>query len=249
VVLLPAYAGYDYRTVALPDGSLTTGSGAYAWSGTEPLSCLWDLTAGNVVIEGTWDLSGVAARKNTWDLNTADADDYLGVWPELGLKKVGQGNFNPSDGVWFCGAQWTGGGDAPTDVREVLHFQEEPGTQPDPRYWSAPRSVTGDTWDFKLEYHLNPDGTTGWAKWWLDGTLIESGGKDRLDFTGEDLGTAMIFTGVMNGNNPNNGHVVAWENVTATGYCTPELPPSALLGLTMLPLGVAYLRGRRRKQS
>ncbi len=30
---------------------------------------------------------------------------------------------------------------------------------------------------------------------------------------------------------------------------TPELPPSALLGLSMLPLGIAYLRGRRRKES
>ncbi len=32
-------------------------------------------------------------------------------------------------------------------------------------------------------------------------------------------------------------------------YLTPELPPSALLGLSMLPWGIAYLRGRRRKQS
>lgn len=32
-------------------------------------------------------------------------------------------------------------------------------------------------------------------------------------------------------------------------YLTPELPPSALLGLSMLPLGLAYIRGRRRKQS
>ncbi len=30
---------------------------------------------------------------------------------------------------------------------------------------------------------------------------------------------------------------------------TPELPPSALLALSMMPLGIAYLRGRRRKQS
>lgn len=28
---------------------------------------------------------------------------------------------------------------------------------------------------------------------------------------------------------------------------TPELPPSALLGVTMLPLGLAYIRGRKRK--
>jgi hypothetical protein len=30
-------------------------------------------------------------------------------------------------------------------------------------------------------------------------------------------------------------------------YMTPELPPSALLGLTTLPLGLAYIRGRRRR--
>ncbi len=32
-------------------------------------------------------------------------------------------------------------------------------------------------------------------------------------------------------------------------YLTPELPPSALLAVTMLPLGLAYIRGRRRKAS
>ena len=30
---------------------------------------------------------------------------------------------------------------------------------------------------------------------------------------------------------------------------TPELPPAALLGLSILPLGLAYIRGRRRKES
>ncbi len=30
---------------------------------------------------------------------------------------------------------------------------------------------------------------------------------------------------------------------------TPELPPAALLSLSMLPLGLAYIRGRRRKES
>jgi len=31
-------------------------------------------------------------------------------------------------------------------------------------------------------------------------------------------------------------------------HLTPELPPSALLGLAMLPLGLAYIRGRRRNK-
>jgi len=30
---------------------------------------------------------------------------------------------------------------------------------------------------------------------------------------------------------------------------TPELPPAALLSLSILPLGLAYIRGRRRKES
>ena len=29
---------------------------------------------------------------------------------------------------------------------------------------------------------------------------------------------------------------------------TPELPPAALLSLSMLPLGLAYIRGRRRNK-
>ncbi len=39
------------------------------------------------------------------------------------------------------------------------------------------------------------------------------------------------------------------SGITLTVQVTPELPPSALLGLSMLPLGIAYLRGRRRKES
>lgn len=38
-----------------------------------------------------------------------------------------------------------------------------------------------------------------------------------------------------------------FDNIKLQG--TPELPPSALLGLSMLPLGLAYLRGRRRTGS
>ena len=39
------------------------------------------------------------------------------------------------------------------------------------------------------------------------------------------------------------------ELAYASTQRTPELPPSALLSLTMLPWGIAYIRGRRRKQS
>ena len=55
------------------------------------------------------------------------------------------------------------------------------------------------------------------------------------------------------------GWIIAWEDrnwgvpgdhndMVVSIEKTPELPPSALLGLSMLPLGIAYLRGRRRKE-
>jgi len=60
------------------------------------------------------------------------------------------------------------------------------------------------------------------------------------------------------------GWVIAWDDIVfgvepigtpdhndmiVTIQKTPELPPSALLTISMLPLGLAYLRGRRRKES
>ncbi|MGC9318001.1 MAG: hypothetical protein ACP5KN_08200, partial [Armatimonadota bacterium] len=42
------------------------------------------------------------------------------------------------------------------------------------------------------------------------------------------------------------GYTAGYKRAQTSEYLTPELPPSALLGLTMLPLGVAYLRGRGR---
>lgn len=41
-------------------------------------------------------------------------------------------------------------------------------------------------------------------------------------------------------------HILRPNGPTAV---TPELPPSALMGLGMVPLGLAYLRGRRRQES
>ena len=56
------------------------------------------------------------------------------------------------------------------------------------------------------------------------------------------------------------GWIIAWEDrnwgvpgdhndMVVSIQKTPELPPSALLSLSMLPWGIAYLRGRRRKES
>jgi len=43
--------------------------------------------------------------------------------------------------------------------------------------------------------------------------------------------------------------VQQYQRAQNSVYLTPELSPSALLGLTMLPLGLAYIRGRRREGS
>ncbi|MEA3403684.1 MAG: hypothetical protein U9R79_20745 [Armatimonadota bacterium] len=44
-----------------------------------------------------------------------------------------------------------------------------------------------------------------------------------------------------------SGFTTGYKRAQTSEYLTPELPPSALLGLSMFPLGIAYLRGRRRK--
>ena len=54
----------------------------------------------------------------------------------------------------------------------------------------------------------------------------------------QPLADPYFWTAIHIGGEPDS----IWSNKT------PELPPSALLSLSMLPLGIAYLRGRRRKE-
>ncbi len=67
---------------------------------------------------------------------------------------------------------------------------------------------------------------------------------DSVGGTGYDIGLAVDSRGFAHISyyDATNGDLKYANN-------TPELPPSALLGLSMLPWGIAYLRGRRRKQS
>jgi len=155
-----------------PDGLLQTSPGAYQSAVTS--FSKWDITKGDVTIEGTIDLGGIQARKNTWDPNTADSDHYFGLWTQIGLSK--DPTFNSPDGVWFVTVEWLGGGDDPnTQIREIFHMQEEPGTQPMPKLYTGPRTIVGgdgdDTYTFKMQIH-STGATTGWAKLWIDGVQV-----------------------------------------------------------------------------
>ena len=218
-------------TITLPGGSLTTATGAYR-SAIHAYPHKWDITKGDLTIEGIVNYGGIQARGNTWDPNLTDGDDWFGVWSQLGLVK--NPVFNSADGVWMVSVEWTGGVDnLNTQIREILHMQEEPGTQPMPKWYTGPRTITGgdgdDTYHFKLQIH-STGLTTGWAKLWIDidrnGTLDLIKGNmesvftpEQLDYTGEDLSCAQVLVGVMNGNNPNNpAHTFSWSDLTVTGY-------------------------------
>jgi len=225
IMILAAGTLWGQTTLTLSDDSLTTATGAYR-SAMQAYPYKWDITKGDVILQGIIDLGGIQAHVNTWDPNLGDPDDFFGLWGQIGLSK--DPVFNSSDGVWFVTVEWLGGGDdSLTEIREILHMQEEPGTQPMPKLYTEPRTIAGgdgdDTLTFELQIH-STGATTGWAKLWIHGVLIEGDmwsvfDPDSLDFTGEDLSNAHVLVGVISGNNPNNpAHTFYWSNLTVTGY-------------------------------
>lgn len=212
-------------SVTLPSDSLTTATGAYQ-DAVKVYPYKWDVTKGDLTIEGTIDLGEIKARGNTWDPDLTDADDWFGLWTQIGLS--GSPVFNSSDGVWMVTVEWTGGGDdLDTQIREILHMQEEPGTQPMPKLYTDPRTIVGgdgdDTYTFKLQIH-STGATTGWAKLWIDGEPIKGDmwsvfTPEEMTYSGEDLSNAQVLVGIMSGNNPNNpAHTFSWSALTVTGY-------------------------------
>jgi len=130
-----------------------------------------------------------------------------------------------------------------------------------PMYWPIAASGGSYAFDFEYQLALAPGSTTsGAAELWINGTHTQYNSASTA--FGQDYdprnGGSYYTDG---GPSPSPGdyteaYLVAhvWSNdtnssvVTVSAQATPELPPSALLGLSMLPLGLAYLRGRRRKE-
>jgi hypothetical protein len=218
-------------TVTLPGGSLTTapGPGPSVDSDNSVVQTYphkWDVTKGDLTIEGTIDFGGIQARGNTSDPNLVDADHWFGLWTQIGLSKDPE--FNSTDGVWITTIEWTGGTDnLDTQIREVIHMQEEPETQLMPKLYTAPRTIVGgdgdDTLTFKLQIH-STGATTGWAKLWIDGVQIKGNmwsifTPEEMAYTDEDLSCAQVLVGIMSGNNPNNpAHTFSWSDLTVTGH-------------------------------
>lgn len=104
----------------------------------------------------------------------------------------------------------------------------------------------GGSWDPLADWSASIPGQPTGAVWWQDdvpavGSRVypEASLRFTADFTGllADCSKTAIHVQALGPNNDQS----EWVNNT------PELPPSALMSLSMLPLGVAYVRGRRRK--
>ena len=261
-------------TIAMPDGSITTPAGTYGMAyhffdtAQNPMSPdRWDVVASDLTFEGQVNISDInaKARWNTWDDDTSDAVDKLGVWymcgPYAGTRDAGN-----TAGCWWTSPQWTGGDDLATDIRQIFHMQDRQGTQPDPKWHTGPYTDTDttdydgrdwswlDDWfNFKLVIHATSD-TTGTAQLWIHDELVEGQGQtspppiDTFNFdiseATDDLTNMRVIMWMINGNNPNNpDYTLDWRNVSVTGTPVPE---PATLGLLALG-GVAALVRRRRK--
>ncbi len=228
-------------TLNMPDGSITTPSGTYgAASNFFDTATLpdspdrWNIAASDLTFQGQINISDInsKARWNTWDDNTSDGTNKLGAWYMLGPYAGG------GKGIWATGVQWTGGGDAATDIRQIFHMQDRQGTQPDPKYYTGPKTDPNWAWlndwfNFKLIVHATSN-TTGTAQLWIHDELVNGQGQTSpppidtfsFDISGatDDLTNMRVIMWMINGNNANNpAYTFQWQNVTISG--TPVNAP------------------------
>ena len=258
----PAGAGAAEITVAVPDGSVVSTPGTYGAKyifldlPENPESPdRWDITASDLTFQGQFDVSDInaKARWNTYDDDLDDDVDKLGAYYQMG-PYAGSGHC-----TWWCGVEWTGGGDDAGDIRHIFHMQDLQGTQPDPKYYTAPYTEAGWEWlddwiDFKMVVHATSN-VTGTAQLWIHNELVSGQGQtspppdDTLNFdiTGgsDDLTNLRFILYVVNGNHPDNpSYTFAWRDMSITGTPVPE---PATLGLLGLGLAAAFARRRRKR--
>jgi len=261
-VMMLAVAGVaQATTIMMPDGSITTPSGTYGQAYSffdaigNPMSPdRWNIVTSDLTFQGQINISNInhKARWNTWDGDQGDGVDKLGAWYMCGAYA---GN---AKGVWWTSPQWTGGGDAATDIRSIFHMQDRQGTQPDPKYYTEAYTRTGGAWldywfDFKLVIHATSN-TTGTAQLWIHNELVNGQGQTSpppidtftFDISGasNDLTNMRMIMWMINGDNSNNpDYTLQWRDVSITGAPVPE--PASMVMLGMGGLGMLLRRKRR----
>ncbi len=213
-------------------GSLSTSDGGLTSGGNWQSATLsWDVTAlSSSVYQYEYTLDVGARGDVSHMILELTQDDFFGsyAYPSVDL-------FNLQ---WYQGGNWvdwTPGNDLDIEVKE--HLDTNPGNP----------SMPDDLFGIKMEDF----GDFTSLRWRFDSQRLPVWGDFYAKGGGGPGGQNYLYNSGFAAPDPLDGPADGSidNHLLRPDGRTPELPPAALTGLSTLPLGIAYLRGRRRRQN
>ncbi|MFO8081224.1 MAG: hypothetical protein R6V07_13110, partial [Armatimonadota bacterium] len=210
-------------------GSLSTTSGGLIYGGGwEPATLTWDVTMVS---------ANVYRYDYTLDIETTGGISHmiLELTDDAFYNDFQLGSIDMFNLQLFDGADWVNWSPV-VDVKEHEKGDEDNAGGGNP---GMPTDLFGIKYD-----DLGGDET--YLRWRFDAYRMPVWG----DFYAKDGGDKVLYNAGFALADPLDGPADGSidNHILRPNGRTPELPPSALMSLGMLPLGIAYIRGRRRKE-